>query len=409
MSGLLAEVVRVTARAPDSDALLDGVAKLLARHADWVIADRLDDPDLITRVAAYGGDGPLELPAGMGAASSRRSGAGSVGLLPNLLAAPQRLLRLDKTTLTALSQSTDARVALQTSTALGLGIRELLVVGLVSRDVLVGVLTLGSRAGFATEDVTEILDVGQHVALALDAARLVAVQRAVATAMQTSLLPPVPAVAGLRLAARYVPAVRGFDVGGDWYDAFETEHDLVAVIGDATGHDIGAAARMADLRNLLRAHAVDRDEPPSQLLSRLERTAERLGLRASATCTVCRLRRTGEGWRLVWSSAGHLPAVLVHDGNAELLDSTPELMLGVEVGTVRTDQVRDLVAGDLVLLYTDGLVEVRGDDLQHGLDRLREAVAERAVEQPDELVEHLLHDFAAAAGDDVAVLALQVL
>lgn len=410
MPDLLTEVVRATASAPDSDALLDRVARLLTGRATWVLADRLDDPDLVTRVAAYDADGPLVLPGGMGGASSRRSAAGSVGLLPLLRAAPQKVLRLDAAALAATARATEPHRALQASMALSLGARELLLLGVVARDRVVGVLTLGTRSGFRDEDLAELRDVASHVGLALDAARLLAVQHEVATAMQTSLLPPVPAVPGLRLAARYSPAARGLDVGGDWYDAFPTDAGLVVVVGDATGHDVSAAARMADLRNLLRAYAVDRDEPPSALVSRLERAADRLRLDSGATCVVGRLSRTaGAAWQLVWTSAGHLPPVLLHRGRATLLETPADLMLGVDAVTERTDHQQRLEPGDVLLLYSDGLVELRGCSLELRLQLLRTTVEEHAGLTPDALAELLLEVLGMQPTDDVALLVLEVL
>lgn len=408
MPSLLSEVVHLTVTSSTADELLDRVASLLTTKADWVIADRLDDPDLVTRVAAYDGAGPLALPEGMGAPSARRSAAGSVGLLPALLQAPHRVLLLDAEALQEMAGSGDPHRARQAQLAQSLGAGYVLLVGLVSRDAVLGVLSLGSRCAFRVEDLGELADVAAHLGLALDAARLLSVQRTVATVMQTSLLPPVPAVPGLRLAARYLPAARGFDVGGDWYDAFPTDAGLVVVVGDASGHDIAAAARMADLRNLLRAYAVDRDEPPSALVARLDRSAATLRLDATATCVVGRLRALGGGrWQMSWTSAGHLPPVLVRSGRAELLDTTPDLMLGVEPLAKRADHELELEPGDLLLLYSDGLVEVRGAPLEGSLEALRRQAQDLAGLAPDQLAEQLLAGMTAATTDDIALLILQ--
>jgi hypothetical protein len=407
---LLGNVVRTTAGALDPEQLLDRVARILTGYADWVIADRLDEPDLIVRVAAYGRSGPLALPGGLGWVTARRSAAGAVGILPALVAAPQRLLRLRKDELQALARADEPHVAVQASGALSLGATELLLIGLVARDSVVGVLTLGTASGFSDHDVAELADVAVHLGIALDATRLLAGQRALATALQTSLLPALPAVSGLRLAARYQPAARGLTVGGDWYDAFVTASGLAVVIGDASGHDVSAAVRMSDLRNLLRAHAVDHDEPPSALVARLDRTAATLGLEATATCLLGRLQPTdGCAWRLVWTSAGHLPPIQLRAGRAALVETEPDLMLGVHPATPRADHLCDLVPGDTVLLYTDGLIEQPGESLDGRLQLLRRTVEEHAQANPDELLEALLAAFGAGAPDDIAMLAIQVL
>jgi phosphoserine phosphatase RsbU/P len=406
---LLGSVVRATAGAVDSTDVLNRAARVLASRADWVIADRLDEPDLVVRVAAYDGSGPLALPAGMGRAASRRSAGLTVGMLPAVLAEPRRLLRLRLEDLRALTRSQEPHVVLQAQTALSLGASDLLLVGLAVRDHLVGVLTLGSRTGFSDGDVAEVADVALHLGLALEAARLRDGQRAIATALQTSLLPALPAVPGLRLAARYRPAARGLRVGGDWYDAFRTGSGLAVVIGDASGHDISAAVRMSDLRNLLRAHAIDHDESPAAVVARMDRTAAALSLDATATCIMARvLPARGGSWCASWTNAGHLPPIHVRAGRAELVETEPDLMLGVDPATPRADHRLHLLPGDLLLLYTDGLVERPGESLDDRLELLRRTVEEHAGAHPDPLVEVLLATFGRGVGDDIALLALDV-
>lgn len=410
MTSLLAAVVRDTAEAPDSSAVLDRVARRLTELADWVFADRLDEPDLVTRVAAHGRSGPIVLSPAMGPRSARRSSAGSVGLLPAVLDAPGQLLRLDRAALQAAASSDDVRSRIQAQSALDVGANEVLVVALVAHGLPKGVLTLGSRSRFTDADVVVVVDIALHVALALEAAQLLVVHREVARAMQTSLMPPVPRVPGLLLAARYVPAAQGLDVGGDWYDAFDVPGGLCVVVGDASGHDVAAATRMADLRNLLRAHAVDRGEGPAATLSRLERTADALSLDAGATCFVGLLRPPRDGVRqLLWSSAGHLPPVHLRGGHATLLETPADLMLGVEVGSRRTEQVTELLPGDVVVLCTDGLVESREAPLGERLEELRVSVERGAGDDPDIMAERMLRELGGQASDDVALLVVQVL
>ncbi|MCW2607815.1 MAG: DNA-binding protein [Frankiales bacterium] len=404
MLGLLTATVRATASAADPDVVLDRVARVLLDAADWVLADRLDEPDLVTRVAAVTREGglPVPLPAGP---PQRRSAAGRIGLLPALLASPQRLLRLTADDLIGLLDSPDRHAAGQARSALELGTVELLLVVAVARDTPQAVLVLGSRTGFGEEVAAEVVDVASHVGLALDAGRLLAAQRAVATALQTSLLPPVPTVPGRTLAARYLPAAHELEVGGDWYDAFPTPAGLLLVVGDVRGHDLAAAAQMADLRNLLRAHAIDRDEPPSALLARLGRTTAALGLDISATCVAGCLAADGT---FTWSSAGHLPPLLLRDGAAVLLETEAELMLGIDPATHRTDHVRVLQPGDTLVLFTDGLVEVRDRGLDERLQDLVQAAAAAGDVPPDLLAETLLA-LAEGSPDDVALLVVRLL
>ncbi|MFN2539753.1 MAG: PP2C family protein-serine/threonine phosphatase [Mycobacteriales bacterium] len=407
MRDLLALAVRATAVPADADVLLTRIAMLLADHVDWVFADRLDEPDLVTRVVALSHDGPLELAPELGQPSARRSSAGSIGILPAMLASGAHVLRLRTEELEAVVADGDAHAARQAAGALARGTRDLVVMALVARGVPLGVLTLGSSRPLPEELLEQLPDIASHVATALDAARLLSLQKAVATVMQQHLLPPLPAVPGLSLAARYVPAARGIDVGGDWYDAFRTAAGLVVAIGDVEGHDLAAAARMAELRNLLRAHAVEGDLAPDALLQRLAATASMLGINSTATVTVGRLQQRPDGWLLRWCNAGHPPPLLLAGGVGRWLDPAADLLLGVDDSTVRTSHELLLQAGDTLVLFTDGLVEQRGSDLATRMEELRTAV-EMHAGAPDPLAEHLIEQLAGPAADDVALLVLRV-
>jgi len=242
---------------------------------------------------------------------------------------------------------------------------------------------------------------------ALERAALLAERTATARTLQQSLLTTdLPQPADLELHARY-EAAGGFEqVGGDWFDGLVLPGGAtVLVVGDVTGHDIAAAAAMGQLRIALRSLAVDRDDGPSQLLVRLESVLGSLGGEPiMASCVVGRV----EGGRFRWTNAGHPPPLLVLPGGAvRRLESAPELLLGVRPGTERSDHVVDLPPGAVVLLYTDGLVERRGSDLDTGIERLRAAAGVLADgDLGAGLVEVLAQVLeGVAGGDDVAVLA----
>jgi chemotaxis family two-component system sensor kinase Cph1 len=216
---------------------------------------------------------------------------------------------------------------------------------------------------------------------------------------------------------RYVPAAREAQVGGDWYDVFvQPDGSTMLVIGDVVGHDTEAAATMAQLRGLLRGIAYDSAEGPARVLARLDAAIDGLRLGAMATVLVGRLEQTDEEraagvTRLRWSSAGHLPPLVVGpDGTAQALTAArPGLLLGVSPQAVRTDQVAVLRRGSTVLLYTDGLVERRDSGFDAGVDRLTLALAE-LHELPvdvvcDEVLERLVPD---GAEDDVALVAVRL-
>ncbi|HEU0104272.1 MAG TPA: GAF domain-containing SpoIIE family protein phosphatase [Mycobacteriales bacterium] len=409
---LLAAVLRSTAGAADADEVMTDAAQLLAGGlADWVIADRLTDPDLIIRVAALGLAGPLQLPGLAGSARARRSSARAGGLLATLLESPVPGLRLSPDDITAMAGSADPRLSGQAELAASLGTVDALVLGTASRGRLHGVLTVGrTRTPFSAADRELLALVAGQVGLALATAGLLEAQRSVSAAMQRSLLPPLPQVPGLDLAARYQTATEGLDVGGDWYDAFHlADGALAVVIGDATAHDTAAAATMAGLRNQLRALALDRGEQPAATLTRLDRTGSALGEHASATCLYARLERLAEGWAVRWSSAGHLPPVLVRGGAAVVASTPPELMLGVDPESRRTDHDAHLASGDLLLLCTDGLVEQRRRPIDERLEVLRGLVADRAGDHPEQLADALLAALAQHSDDDVALLVVRVI
>ncbi len=405
---LLPEAIRSFSTCTSSDQVLSRVAALVVPAlGHWCLADRLDEPDLVTRVAALGPDGPLPLPSRMGHTDAHRSSARAVGLLAQVIDAPGRALRLSAEDIEVLAASPEPQLRAQAGFARRLGSTDVLVLGLPARDRLLGVLTLGRIAGeFDDEEVALLTDLALLTGLALDLTRLLQVQRSVSTALQTSLLPPLPVLPGLTLVARYVPAGQGIEVGGDWYDVFVLPDGPAAlVIGDATGHDANAATRMAELRHLLRGAAVDRGRTPAATLSQLDQVTAHLGSDSSATCLYAQLHRSArpDGWRLTWSSAGHLPPILLHDGRAEVLDTAPDLMLGVEPATSRHDHSREIAAGDLLLLYTDGLVEDRRQSLDTRLEHLGQLLVRTAGADPEALADQLIAEIG-SKDDDVAVL-----
>lgn len=198
----------------------------------------------------------------------------------------------------------------------------------------------------------------------------------VAETLARSLLPQwLPQPAGWQLAADSRPAATG--IGGDWYDAFVlASGDLLLVVGDVAGHGLHAATTMAHLRNALRAYAFE-DPCPPRLLARLDRLASAETDDVLTTVVVALLDpRTG---RLQVASAGHpAPLLRSQDGSTDdiALDARPPLGLGYttqdrEEGSV----VLTLQPGEAVVLFSDGVVERRGESIETGLSRLRRLMA----------------------------------
>jgi serine phosphatase RsbU (regulator of sigma subunit) len=274
---------------------------------------------------------------------------------------------------------------------------------------------------FSEDELTVIDAFGAQCAQALDRIRIAEAQRDSALqvarlgeALQRNLLTQPPTPTELDIAFRYLPAVHEAQVGGDWYDAFDSASGATVVsVGDVAGHDLKATAAMAQLRSLLRGLAVDSDDSPAMLLTRLDRAIDRLGLDTLATALVARidaspLDRSRGVRRVRWSSAGHLPPLLRGpDGSVRILADNSDLLLGLDPDSDRVERVSDLPDGSMLLLYTDGLVERRGESLDVGLSRLAEAFAGAGVGGVEQVSDRLLDAMLPGAPeDDVAMLVL---
>ncbi|MGY1711326.1 SpoIIE family protein phosphatase [Geodermatophilus sp. SYSU D00758] len=270
----------------------------------------------------------------------------------------------------------------------------------------------GRSAPWTTAHLAEAGELRTHLLEALYARSRSAVRAA--EALQRSLLTAPPGAAELEIAVRYVPATREAQVGGDWYDVFtQPDGSTVVVIGDVVGHDIGAAAHMAQLRGLLRGIAYAGDEGPAAVLTRLDRAVAGLGLDTMATVLLGHLTpdpATG-GARLRWSSAGHLPALVAEpDGSVRTLDTPrPGMLLGVDPSVTRRDIETRLRPGSTLLLYTDGLVESRVQVFDDGVVRLAAHLAELRVEPVEGVCDEVVARLLPGGGeDDVALVAVRL-
>jgi serine phosphatase RsbU (regulator of sigma subunit) len=288
---------------------------------------------------------------------------------------------------------------------------------LVARGQTLGALGLfnrDERGPLSQAQVDTAVEIGRRAGLALHHARLFGQQRALADALQRSMLTEPPRGGDFEIVVRYVPAAAGAEIGGDWYDAFHQRSGAtVLAIGDVVGHDTRAAAAMGQVRGLLRGISYSSGGTPAEVLTELDRAVEGLALDTMATALVARLERDGSGGptRVRWANAGHPPAVLIRDdGEVTVLDGKPaDLLLGVSPECGREDHVTDLHAGATLLLYTDGLVERRDRDIDAGTDELIAVLRKIAGLPLDELCDRLLEQlFLPDAQDDVAVLAVRL-
>ena len=243
--------------------------------------------------------------------------------------------------------------------------------------------------------------------------RAAADARSLSESLQRSLLTHPVQPDRLQIAVRYLPAAAQAEVGGDWYDSFLLPTGvLTLVIGDVAGHGREAAAVMAQVRNLLRGVSYTLQRPPAAVLSALDEAVQGLGVDALTTAVLAQVEQTPEqaaaGRRtLRWSNAGHPPPLLLDpDGSARLLESEPDLFLGLDPATPRFDHAVELEPGTTVVLYSDGLIERRHASLQQGLQWLRGAVEGQQELSAEQLCEHLLADLGVQE-DDVALLVLR--
>ncbi len=263
------------------------------------------------------------------------------------------------------------------------------------------------------DELATITALASYTSQALSRALLLQEQSDALVVLQSALLPRLPDTGELEMAARYRPAAARGQVGGDWYDAVVMPSGATSLmIGDVVGHDIGAAATMGQMRTTLRALAWAVDDPPSRQVLRLEEAMLDLGVEGMATLVYGRIEEPGiDGSRVLrWTNAGHPPPLLVHpDGSARFLeDRAGDLMLGVLPDAHRTDNRTDVPRGSLLLLYTDGLVERRGEDLDQGLTRLRVSATAHAALPSEAFLDQVLHDLHdGELADDVAVLAVR--
>ena len=291
------------------------------------------------------------------------------------------------------------------------GIRSVAGVPLLVEGRIVGVLCVGhlETSAFSGDDVRLLQLVADRAALAIENARLYEQERNVAEILQRSLIPKrLPKVEGAALAARYVAAGTGMEVGGDWYDAVELPDGRLALtIGDVVGHGVDSAAGMGQIRSALRAYALD-GHGPAGVLRRLNRLVYVLG--EGVMTTLVYLVLDPVVGSVTFARAGHLPPLLVRPGGgAAFLDGGEALPLGVLPDAPYTDAEATLEPGSTVVLYTDGLVERRDASLDDGLANLVVAASE-AAPSADALVDRLLGALVGADGpdDDVALLALRL-
>jgi PAS domain S-box-containing protein len=287
--------------------------------------------------------------------------------------------------------------------ALDLGVQSFMSVPLMARGRTLGVLTLLSTnpdIRYGEPDVRLAEEIARRVGVRIDNARLYEERDRTAKVLQRSLLPPdLPVIPHVDLAARYLPVGEGNEVGGDFYDVFDSgDGTWGAVVGDVCGKGPEAAAVMGLVRHTLRALARFQRRP-SKLLRELNRSLLEQSV-DERFCTVCylRMRPSADGVRVTLCAAGHpLPFVLRTDGRVEAV-GRPGHLLGLFPEVSLADSAIDLASGDALVIYTDGAIDERIADPVTGERRLAEGPGD----------EPLRRAVAAAAGCDAEGIAARI-
>ncbi len=292
-----------------------------------------------------------------------------------------------------------------------LGLLSVMIVPLEARGRTFGALTLvAAESGrrFDASDLELAEDLARRAALAIDNSILFRREHEAAVILQRSLLPDsLPRIEGLEFAARYEPAAPGIEVGGDWYEVVQCADGRVGVmIGDVAGRGIRAASVMGRIRPALRGFVADGHDP-GEAIARLDamiKEGERAELTTVFHLLYDRATRTAEYVR-----AGHPPALIrLPDGTVEELNGVGSPPVGILAAPRFTVQTAKIPDGSLLLLYTDGLIERRGEDLMSALKRLKATLAE-CPEGAQACLDRLAEVYRAdAVPDDVAMLAMAV-
>jgi PAS domain S-box-containing protein len=291
-----------------------------------------------------------------------------------------------------------------------LGMASVMVVPLTARGRTLGAMTLvAAESGqrYTEDDLEAAQELARHAALAVDNATLYRREHEAAVTLQRALLPAsLPSPREAEVAASYLPAGPGLEVGGDWYDLVETEAGRVAVVvGDVAGRGLAAATIMGRLRTAFRAYMLE-GAPPAAAVERLD--ALMGDFEEPSMVTLVHLSLDPVTRRVEYVRAGH-PPPLVRDraGAVRELDGSGSPPLGVIRDAVFRSSSAELEPGSVVLLYTDGLIERPTEGIGSGLARLRRAFA-AAPDSAEGCVQKIVERLGAEAlPDDVAIVALR--
>ncbi|MDT7551685.1 MAG: hypothetical protein QOI16_221 [Pseudonocardiales bacterium] len=302
-----------------------------------------------------------------------------------------------------------------------LGLHAVVAAPLTGDDGTIGALALGWDRPRQIDPVELLMinTIAGYAAQALNRAQLLQHRIGVARQLQAAMLPNLTRIPGLDVAAAYQPADNREHVGGDWYDAVVLPDPdrpgrrvLAVTVGDIVGHTLQAATIMGQVRSMLRQASWDRlGAPPSEIIAALETATAGLEMSARGTAVLAHLEPNPNGhWTMTWSNAGHPPPIVVEpDGSARLLDDHDHLFGFSVFGHLpRHDHQVDLQPGCTLFLYSDGLVERRGHDLDRGIDHLLDLLRANRHLTSTEIVDTTVGKLASDSPDDVVAFAIQI-
>ena len=270
------------------------------------------------------------------------------------------------------------------------------------------VLAYAEPHPFPADERAVLTSLGGMIAQALERALLYDAKHQLAHGLQAALLPhSLPQLPGIDAASRYLPATHGMEIGGDFYDLVPTQGVAAAVIGDVQGHNVTAAGLMGQIRTAVRAYTTV-GQAPGEVMRSTNRLLIDLGADLFASCLYMRLD-PARG-RAVMARAGHPPPLLRRpDGRVRVLDLAGGPLLGIDGSAVYPTTEVELAPGSVLALYTDGLIESPGTDIEDALASLGQQLAEAGELPLDELADHLVQHGTAARErlDDVALLLLR--
>lgn len=293
--------------------------------------------------------------------------------------------------------------------------REVLGVPLTVRGTVYGNLCLSGKEDgtpFTDDDEALLTALASAAGVSIENARLYERLKYTTEQFQRRMLPDLPDLGPIEVRARYQPASELPRLGGDWYDVLVLPDGVPCIIvGDVTGHDPGVAPVMGQFRNMLRALAHDRGGPPGVIVSKLDDVVGTLDDPPAATLVLGRLEERGAGeYAFHWTNAGHPPPLLIaRDGTAcYLAPPRHGIPVGVDPRLPRPDHEHPLPPGSTLMLFTDGLVERRGQDIDDGLQALAEQAGSLAGAALDVLCDEVIANHGQVFDDDVAVLVVRM-